>query len=232
MKLTEIQIESLYQFTRQHYVEYYDVQVELVDHLANDIEKIWEENPKISFEEARDKSFKKFGVFGFMNVVESKELQMTKKYFKLVLKFAKEGLSLPKIVLTILLLFGFYQLQQYSFGYQIYLGIFITSTITQFIMLINNTRKLKRRQRQTQKKWLFEHVLNIQGLGNTAIIFIYFFDFPVSSAKEFLAMGDFKRAYSALLITAFLIISYITLVVIPKKTLGLLVQTYPEYQIT
>ena len=104
MKLTEIQIESLYKFTRQHYVEYYDVQVELVDHLANDIEKIWEENPKISFEEARDKSFKKFGVFGFMNVVESKEAQMTKKYFKLVLKFAKEWLSLPKIVLTILLL--------------------------------------------------------------------------------------------------------------------------------
>ena len=232
MKLTEIQIESLYKFTRQHYVEYYDVQVELVDHLANDIEKIWEENPKISFEEARDKSFKKFGIFGFMNVVESKELQMTKKYFKLVLKFAKEWLSLPKIVLTILLLFGFYQLQQYSFGYQIYLGIFITSTITQFIMLINNTRKLKRRQRQTQKKWLFEHVLNIQGLGNTSLIFIYFFDFPVSSVEEFLAMGDFKRAFSALLITGFLIISYITLVVIPKKAEELLVQTYPEYQIT
>ncbi|EAQ42729.1 hypothetical protein [Polaribacter sp. MED152] len=232
MKLTEIQIESLYKFTRQHYVEYYDVQVELVDHLANDIEQIWEQQPELSFNDARDKSFKKFGVFGFMNVVESKELQMTKKYFKLVLKFAKEWLSLPKIVLTILLLFGFYQLQQYSFGYQIYLGIFITSTITQFSMLINNTRKLKRRQRQTQKKWLFEHVLNIQGLGNTAIIFIYFFDFPVSSAKEFLAMGDFKRAYSALLITAFLIISYITLVVIPKKAEELLVQTYPEYQIT
>ena len=99
-------------------------------------------------------------------------------------------------------------------------------------MLINNTRKLKRRQRQTQKKWLFEHVLNIQGLGNTSLIFIYFFDFPVSSVEEFLAMGDFKRAFSALLITGFLIISYITLVVIPKKAEELLVQTYPEYQIT
>lgn len=89
MKLTESQIESLYQFTRQHYVEYYDVQVELVDHLANDIEQIWEQQPGLSFNDARDKSFKKFGVFGFMNVVESKEAQMTKKYFKLVLKFAK-----------------------------------------------------------------------------------------------------------------------------------------------
>ena len=41
MKLTKEQIQQLYKFTRQHYVEYYDVQTELVDHLANDIEQIW-----------------------------------------------------------------------------------------------------------------------------------------------------------------------------------------------
>ena len=38
MKLTPQQIEQLYQFTRQHYVEWYDLQTELVDHLANSIE--------------------------------------------------------------------------------------------------------------------------------------------------------------------------------------------------
>jgi len=66
MELTEKQTEELYIFTRQHFVEYYDVQTELVDHLANDIEQISEENPNLSFEEARDKSFKKFGIFGFI----------------------------------------------------------------------------------------------------------------------------------------------------------------------
>lgn len=230
MKLTESQIESLYQFTRQHYVEYYDVQVELVDHLANDIEQIWEQQPGLSFNDARDKSFKKFGVFGFMNVVESKEAQMTKKYFKLVLKFAKEWLSLPKIILTLLLLFGFYQLQKFTFGYEIYIGVFLLGIVAQFFMLFNNSRKLKQNQKQTQKKWLFEHVLSIQGYGNTAFIFIYFF--RISNAEEFFAMGDFKRVYTALLITGFLIISYITLVVIPKKAKELLIQNYPEYQIT
>jgi len=230
MKLTESQIESLYQFTRQHYVEYYDVQVELVDHLANDIEQIWEQQPGLSFNDARDKSFKKFGVFGFMNVVESKEAQMAKKYFKLVLKFAKEWLSLPKIILTLLLLFGFYQLQKFTFGYEIYIGVFLLVIVAQFFMLFNNSRKLKQNQKQTQKKWLFEHVLSIQGYGNTAFIFIYFF--RISNAEEFFAMGDFKRVYTALLITGFLIISYITLVVIPKKAKELLIQNYPEYQIT
>ena len=230
MKLTESQIESLYQFTRQHYVEYYDVQVELVDHLANDIEQIWEQQPGLSFNDARDKSFKKFGVFGFMNVVESKEAQMTKKYFKLVLKFAKEWLSLPKIILTLLLLFGFYKLQKFTFGYEIYIGVFLLGIVAQFFMLFNNSRKLKQNQKQTQKKWLFEHVLSIQGYVNTAFIFIYFF--RISNAEEFFAMGDFKRVYTALLITGVLIISYITLVVIPKKAKELLIQNYPEYQIT
>lgn len=97
-------------------------------------------------------------------------------------------------------------------------------------MLFNNSRKLKQNQKQTQKKWLFEHVLSIQGYGNTAFIYIYFF--RISNAEEFFAMGDFKRVYTALLITGILIISYITLVVIPKKAKELLIQNYPEYQIT
>jgi hypothetical protein len=51
-------------------VEWYDLQTELVDHLANAIEQQWQENPKILFEDALQMEFKKFGVFGFMDVVE------------------------------------------------------------------------------------------------------------------------------------------------------------------
>ena len=80
MKLTPEQIERLYLFTRQHYVEWYDLQTELVDHLANAIEQQWQENPKISFEDALQKEFKKFGVFGFMDVVEKRQAAMNKLY--------------------------------------------------------------------------------------------------------------------------------------------------------
>lgn len=73
MKLTTQQIDHLYLFTRQHYVEWYDLQSELVDHLANAIETQWQENPKLSFDEALNIEFKKFGVFGFMGVVEEKQ---------------------------------------------------------------------------------------------------------------------------------------------------------------
>ena len=45
MKLSSNQIQQLYTFTQQHYVEYYDLQTELVDHLANSIEEQCTENP-------------------------------------------------------------------------------------------------------------------------------------------------------------------------------------------
>lgn len=48
---------------------HYDVQTELVDHLANDIEQIWVAQPLLTFEQARDVSFKQFGVFGYISLV-------------------------------------------------------------------------------------------------------------------------------------------------------------------
>jgi hypothetical protein len=230
MKLTKSHIEELYKFTRQHYVEYYDVQTELVDHLANDIEEIWEENPNLSFENARDKSFKKFGVFGFMNVVEHKQSQMTKKYFKIILNFAKEWFKLPKIILTILLFVGFYQLQKSPNAYTIYTSVFLFIILLEVITIIRNSRKLKKKFKETGKKWMFENIISINGIGNSALILFYLYDFPFSHAKDFLLMGDFRKALSAFLITFLVIFGYITLIVIPKKADQLLQETYPEYK--
>lgn len=64
MKVNKSQIDELYAFTRKHFVEHYDLQTELVDHLAMAIEKQWEENEHLSFDKALQIEFKKFGVFG------------------------------------------------------------------------------------------------------------------------------------------------------------------------
>jgi hypothetical protein len=96
MKISDNQITELYRFTREHFVVHYDVQTELVDHLANDIEQIWVEQPILTFREAKTISFKKFGVFGFMDVVEQKQKAMNKRYWKILLRFIKEWFTLPK----------------------------------------------------------------------------------------------------------------------------------------
>jgi hypothetical protein len=101
MKLTAEQIDQLYFFTRQHYVEYYDLQTELVDHLANAIETEWQQNPKLTFDEVLNKEFNKFGVFGFMDVVESRQAALGKKYNRIVWEHFKDFFGIPKIVLTL-----------------------------------------------------------------------------------------------------------------------------------
>ncbi len=100
MKLIPEQIDQLYTFTRQHYVEWYDLQSELVDHLANAIETELEENPKLTFDEALSKEFQKFGVFGFMDVIEEKRKSLGKKYNLIIWHHFKAFFRIPKIILT------------------------------------------------------------------------------------------------------------------------------------
>src|SRR6476620_1544858 len=98
MKLTSEQIDRLYQFTIKHYVEYYDLQTELVDHLANAIEEQWQENQKISFEDALQVEFKKFGIFGFTGIVEKRQAALNKKYRGIVWQQMSDFFRLPKII--------------------------------------------------------------------------------------------------------------------------------------
>lgn len=231
MELTKNQIDELYKFTRKHYVYHYDVQSELVDHLANDIENIWQETPNLSFEQARDKSFKKFGIFGFMDVVEKKQSQMTKKYYKIIFKFAKEWFRLPKIVLTLAMIFGFYKLQNVESSYTIYLIIFFMVISAQLIGVFINSRKLNKKYLESGKKWMFEDIISINGLGNTALLIFYVFDFPFRTSGDFLLMGEFRKFLSAFLITFVVLLGYITLVVVPKKAQQLLQEMYPQYKL-
>lgn len=138
--LTALQIEELYQFTRQHYVEYYDVQTELVDHLANDIEAIWEKQPSLTFDQAREISFKKFGVFGFMGVVEEKQKQINRKYWKRVFQIFKQFFKAPQILITITICLGIFTFltslpQKWTY---------LTITIIGVLILSYQSIKLKR----------------------------------------------------------------------------------------
>ena len=67
--LSEAQIQSLYRFTRAHFVYHYDLQTELVDHMAEAIEELQEKQPELTFDDATKIVFKSFGVFGFQDIV-------------------------------------------------------------------------------------------------------------------------------------------------------------------
>src|SRR5690554_4986585 len=107
-RLTNEHIEQLFAFTKKHLVEHYDVQVEVVDHLANAIEAQWKTNPNISFEDALDNEYKKFGVFGFSGLVEQKQAALQNHYWQIIKKEFINFFTVPRIVLSGAFFYGLF----------------------------------------------------------------------------------------------------------------------------
>ena len=228
MKLTLEQIQKLQEFTRQHYVEYYDLQTELVDHLANSIEQQWTENPKLTFEDALQVEFKKFGVFGFMEVVEKHQAALNKKYNKIVWQLLKTFFSIPKIIGTVSCIgIVFYLLKFFQQGVEIVEWFFIGLIVIFIIGLTLIFRKNKRENLQTEKKWLLKEIIfghsTLAGLINIPIQFALHLN-----GKDY---QDCTLWMFSFMLVVLCLITYIVLVLIPNKADDYLKATYPEYEI-
>ncbi|MFL3661461.1 MAG: hypothetical protein ACI6PN_06885 [Polaribacter sp.] len=231
MELTEIHIQELYKFTRKHFVYFYDVQSELVDHLANDIEAIWEVSPKLSFEEARDKSFKNFGIFGFMDVIEAKQKQMNRRYRKILWRFFKEWFTMPKLAVTasvFLIIFFFLKLPHSKY---ILLGALLCLAIFD---LIKQYRSRKKQQKTTQKKekiFLLESMIGETRKGFTGVALINSFNFINLSRVPFNSLQNHWLLLLSFSVTLVVLLFYVTAYLIPQKAEELLIETYPEYKL-
>ncbi|WP_432672405.1 hypothetical protein [Flavobacterium sp. SM2513] len=227
MKLNEAQIEKLYLFTRQHFVEYYDLQTELVDHLANAIEAQWQLFPTRTFDEALQIEFQKFGVFGFMDVVEKRQSALNKKYGKIVWSHFKNFFRFPQIMGTfsvVGILFFILKMSLYSNIF--FISLVVILLVLFFVELFRNARKLKKNNEETGKKWLFKEILAGYGQGSA---FLYI---PLQFVLHF--KGDLSNNYILLFASLFIVSlalgQYIILVIIPNKAEVYLKETYPEYQ--
>lgn len=226
-KVTSHQIERLFQFTDQHFVDYYDVQLELVDHLANAIEEQWQENPEKDFETALQEEFKKFGVFGFLEVVEARQVAMQKRYHQLMWKEAKEFLKLPKVViLATAFLVSFTLITQITYGVYILIGILLCLVILFSLRLYKNNKEIKRLRKQSkQKPYLLETLLNHTGQ------FGAFLNLPIQLLvlipKE-VEINIWIGIIYGLLLTGVTLVFYITLYLLPRKRNEILQEAYPE----
>lgn len=219
-KISAEQMDMLFEFTRKHYVEYYDVQCELVDHLANAIEERWQMQPDLGFNEALHFEFKKFGIFGFTRIVEQRQGALTKKYGNLTWAYLKEYLRLPKILLTLLLVALAYKLGRFNMiAYSVLLSGVVMLGIVKLIIL---NVKYRRKVKKTGKKWLYETlIMRSTGFMVAPYQILYHVYRENPSALLMWIM-------SALFII-FTLYTYITLYLIPSKAEEHLLKTYPEY---
>lgn len=98
MTLTKEQIAYLFRFCEKHYVHHYDVQVELVDHLANAIELEMSRDERITFHQALDRVYAGFGVMGFAPIVREKTDQVRRMANKQYWRQVVDQLKWPQAV--------------------------------------------------------------------------------------------------------------------------------------
>ncbi len=224
-KISTEQFEQINSFVRKHYVEYYDLQCELADHLANGIEATWQESPALSFEDALQKEFKKFGVFGFMQVVEQRQLALSKKYARIMWQYAKEFLRLPKILLSIGLAVFLYTLLSINvLAYNAFLLVFLVFASYKLIALYQQYRK---KVKLSGKRWLFEDLI-YRG-GGMGVVTVLPFQLSVFTFED-AVLPVYINCLLALWMVAVVLYYHIMIYIIPSKAKQLLEETYPEYK--
>lgn len=227
-KLTQDQVKQLYKFTRSHYVEHYDLQTELVDHLAHGIEQLQNENPSLSFQEALNLEFKKFGVFGFHDVIAERTKGMSKKYRGILWRFFVEWFRLPKLLLTVTLILIYYFLLQ---SFELASGksaFFWASYVLPIGFLFYRTLNMRKKLKNKEKKWMLEDIIfNQVAMVNLLVFPVYLFN---SFKNQNPFSGDFFQWAISIFFVLVCILVYSITIVIPSKSEKLLEETYPEYK--
>tara|TARA_B110001469_G_C9644431_1_gene325123 strand:- start:1483 stop:2196 length:714 start_codon:yes stop_codon:yes gene_type:complete len=233
MKLTTLQIEDLFKFTRKHFVYHYDVQSELVDHLANDIEEIWKETPQLSFQDARDTSFKKFGIFGFMDVIEAKQKQMNKRYRSILWRFFREWFTMPKMMTTLTVFLSLYLILKIQYSEYFLLGALFLILAVDLIKQTKARKTQKKKEQKQEKVFLLEAMIGNTRQGFATYGFFQLFNFLISVVDnvEFSNLPAHWLLLTSFSATALLILFYVTAYLIPQKAEELLEETYPEYKL-
>lgn len=110
MKLNDEQITYIENYIQQNDINYYEIYMEILDHMILSVEDLLKKNPTTNFEDAvLIAKVEGFGIKGFRGLLREKLKLAQKQARKDNLKRIKEYFTFPKVVLT-LSIFVFYYL--------------------------------------------------------------------------------------------------------------------------
>lgn len=157
--LTNKQIDALFAFCKKHYVSYYDIQVELVDHLANAIEEKMNVDPNLSFEAALDNIYAGFGKMGFSQLVKTRAHTLERKYQKQRVRFFFSYFTWPKIGLTALVIAILLYTGSFFSGETLYYITMVTAILWFLYDLFVHTQIWRLMRKQSVKMAMTEIVI-------------------------------------------------------------------------
>lgn len=109
MKLSSEQIIYIENYIKSFNIKYYEVYMEILDHMVLSVEAIMDENEAISIEDAVVKAkVDGFGKKGFKGMLNEKQKQAQIQARKLNNKMIKEYFTFPKIVMTLTVFMGYF----------------------------------------------------------------------------------------------------------------------------
>src|SRR6185312_1135512 len=192
-------------------VKYYDVQVELVDHLANAIELEMKNDSKLTFEKAVENVHSSFGVMGFAPLVAEKQKIAEKQSRRLFFQLFKEQLKWPKILLFFILIAAIYTICSITLisTKSILVAVLISSVVFYFLAI----SQLQLLVKKSGKKFL---IIEFSWISSFIIVPSYFANsFRVLIEK--ISLTFFTSGFTSFCISIYLSI-YILLVLVTVQT--------------
>ncbi|WP_255462785.1 hypothetical protein [Flavobacterium sp. GP15] len=105
MQLTTEQIKYVSDYIESKDIKWYELQVELTDHMVSSMEEIWEKDPELTFHQAKQYAENKFtGDSSFKSIEKEQTKVLRKEYNREQWKMIAAYLKFPKIISSILLL--------------------------------------------------------------------------------------------------------------------------------
>jgi len=102
-KLTEEQVSKLFAFCLKNEIYAYDLQIEIVDHLASSIEEQWLSNPDLPFGWALKNATQKFGKYGLKQLERKIKRQLHRNFNLILWNYFLQYFRWPKLVVTVAL---------------------------------------------------------------------------------------------------------------------------------
>lgn len=234
-KLIPNEIEGLFIFCRKHKIKYYDVQLELVDHLATSIEEIWKSQPEILFQDALTKIYLSFGVNGFQKVEKTKKRELRKKYNRLIWNYLIQFYRLPKIIFTVFLVvtlfFVFKSVSDLAMFNVAFLAFSFFALLTYYT--INYRRKIKIDLTQ-KKSFLLLDYSNTMAVSMIGSIFLPFDVVLLATSFPNILGYQIPPSNLTYLVLSFfyvlaLLIVWVSWVYIPQRIKADFIREYPQF---